>query len=159
MRDLITRQLTGLSKTLALALVLFTTLIIFTNWRFGSLHSALVVWQGLPISVDSATRSLGKVESGMKLYRVFTFRNHSDTPIRIIGSMSTCTCIVIDELPITIPARGTNQLQVLVNVPDLSRIQGGVFSQSVDLLTSVPTQPELPLRITGEVTVHPATKG
>lgn len=159
MQDLITRQLRALSKTLALALVLFAMLTIFAHWRFGSLHSALMVWQGQPLSVDSATRSIGKVDSGMKLSRVFTFRNHSNTSIRIIGSMSTCSCLVVDELPITIPASGTNQLQVLVVVPDPSRTEGGVFSQSVDLLTSVPTQPEVLLRITGEVTVHPATKG
>lgn len=159
MRNVIMPRLKELSTTLVLALGLLTSLTIFAYWHYGSLHTAVVVWKGEPIMVDSAITSLGKVESGMKLYRVVNLRNHSGKPVRIIGSMGTCTCLVPDELPITIPARGTHRLQVLVTVPPISRTKGGVIDQSITLLTSVPTQPELPLRVTGEVVVHPAPNG
>jgi hypothetical protein len=159
MRDAIIRRLGELSKTLALALGLLAALVILAHWRYGSLHAALAVWGGEPISVDWTITSLGKVESGMKVYRVVKLRNHSGKPVRIVGSMTTCTCVVPDELPITIPAHGAHQLQVLVNVPDINRTKDGVIDQSIDLLTSVPTQPALPLRITGEVVVHPAPSG
>ena len=159
MRDVIIRRLGELSKTLALALGLLAVLIILVYWRYGSLHAAQAVWRGEPISVDSAITSLGQVEGGMKIYRVVKLRNHSGKPVRIIGSMSTCTCVVPDELPVTIPANGVHQLQVLVSVPDISRTKDGVIDQSIRLLTSVPTQPEVPLRITGEVVVHPAPSG
>lgn len=158
MQDRTVRLFRGFLTTTGFAIALVVPLVTFSIWRYGSIKSAMLVWQGRPISIDSAVKSLGSVSGGTQHYRVFNLKNHSTRPFHLVGSTTTCQCVVAKELPITINPHGMSQLEVLVKVPEATQAPQE-FAQEVKLYTDVPTQPFLILRVTGEVLVHLAEAG
>jgi hypothetical protein len=158
MPDMAIRRSRDLLITAGFVGALAVTLLAFSWWRYGSINSARLVWKGRPISVDSPVQSLGNVPGGAQHRRVFSLKNHSTRPLRLVGSTTTCSCVVPEELPITINPHSVRQLQVLVHVPEVKGTERQ-FEQEVTLFTDVVTQPKLILRVTGEVSVHQAEAG
>jgi len=75
--------------------------------RFGSLRSAAGVAMGQPVVVESPQPIECRASlNGVSTSRI-VLRNFLDAPVNVVGSRASCSCVVVDELPVTIPASGT----------------------------------------------------
>jgi hypothetical protein len=74
--------------------------------------------------------------------------NSSDAPARIVGVREFCShaCFYGKGLPVTIPAKGRGQVTIRLKANDI-----GPFSDEVEFFTDRPSQPELTLRIEGDI--------
>lgn len=74
--------------------------------------------------------------------------NVADEPARIVGVREFCSnaCFYGKGLPVTIPSKGRGQLTIRLKANDL-----GSFSEIVEFFTDRPSQPELTLRIEGNI--------
>jgi hypothetical protein len=84
--------------------------------------------------------------------RAFTVRlqNHTDHPIRVLGGTATCSCRVVEELPITLEPGQSREISVRA----LLHGAAGFFKESYVFLTDDPIQPRVIASWTGRVVVE-----
>jgi hypothetical protein len=116
-------------------------------YSFGSFGSALAYLSGDRLIVDAYTRSVGVVSEGERHAVFFKLTNMSNQAIEILGATSSCTCLVVDQLPVVLPPHGVFQLRIGIRTkPRSSRID-----ERVRLITDREGQRHLDLRINGRV--------
>lgn len=115
--------------------------------RFGSLKIALLYTGGVRVLADPNVRSIGDLSPQARTSVKFRLLNLSDEAISIHGSKSSCTCLILDDLPRSIPARGRGEFEVAYRAGDVP----GEVRQSVVLLTDASAAPRITLTITGRV--------
>jgi hypothetical protein len=120
--------------------------------QFGSVDAALAYANGHRLSVDTDTKSLGKVKGGQEYPLQFRLANHSDKQINIIMYITSCSCVSIDGLPMMILPRSERTLMVRV----LAAANPGSINEKVYLYTDYNGQTEVALKITGVVTTSSA---
>jgi hypothetical protein len=99
--------------------------------RFGSLPSGLAYLRGERLLINPATTHLGQVTRGESADLHFRFTNFTGRPVRILGSQSSCTCLAVTELPVTIPSG--DSLDVTVGVDFSSK--GDEYRQVLTFFT------------------------
>jgi hypothetical protein len=79
--------------------------------------------------------------------------NNSDEAARIVGVREFCShaCFYGQRLPVTIPSHGRGQVSIRLKANDL-----GPIAEVVQFFTDRPTQPELTLRIEGNIGKGPS---
>ena len=126
-------------------------IVVYGCVRFGSVRSAVAYLRGQRLIVDSQSRSAGALAIGDRRFVQFKLGNHSVHPVTVLGSRSSCTCLVAEDLPFAIPPSGTRQVRVRVHP-----VEGqGPFTQRVTLFTDCPGQAEVVLQISGSVAGDP----
>ena len=65
----------------------------------------------LPIAADQTLKPIPEDEKAPSDNISFRITNLLDKPVRILGSESSCTCIQLDKLPLTIPSGGDVELR------------------------------------------------
>jgi hypothetical protein len=116
--------------------------------RFGSVRAALVYTAGVRVLAEPKTGSVGDLIPKERSSVKFQLMNLSDRAITIWGSKSSCTCMVVDDLPRSIPARGRGEIEVAYRAGEAP----GKIQQNVVLLTDDATSPQVSLMITGRIT-------
>lgn len=77
----------------------------------------------------------------------FSLTNLSSHPIEIVGGASTCSCLIANNLPLTIDASSSRAVDLTVH-----GIKAGPFSQVIELYTNSSEQPVVTLNVKGEIT-------
>lgn len=116
-------------------------------FRFGSVQAAFQYVAGQTLVVDEALKSFGAVDLGQVTDVTFQLKNIGDRDLRIVGSSSSCTCTVPDELPMTIEPGRMKSLRVTVLSPGTPK----KLRLPLTLYTSNPRQKEVELLIVGEI--------
>jgi hypothetical protein len=85
-----------------------------TLWQFGSLSNGFRYARGYNYAVYPNTIDVGEGERGEKRTTTATVRNLSFSPIRVIGAVTTCNCLVVTGLPLSVAPRQTEELQMTI---------------------------------------------
>jgi hypothetical protein len=134
------RPLWGAAGLLALAGV---SLAVFANDPAQWLAHQL----GLRLAVVPVRTDLGEAEAGTARVIQVVLRNDHDHPVRIVGGSSTCSCVVTNDLPLTIPPRGSQ----VVNVQIIFTGEPGQFQHQFAFLTDDERQGRVVARVQGTV--------
>lgn len=100
------------------------------NW-FGSASSAVAYLRGDRLIPDAFAKSFGTVSKSEQPSVEFLLRNFTKQPIKVLGSDSSCTCLVVSDLPLIIPPNGRAILRVSTRAKTGSR----PYSERVRVLT------------------------
>jgi hypothetical protein len=103
--------------------------------------------RGELISVEPFVTDLGEDTSQKERTFSVQLLNGTDQPVRVVGGTARCSCVVIDDLPVTVPANGRERIQVR------GRFTGtpGRFQHTFLLLTDCKEQPAVVGRFAGRV--------
>jgi hypothetical protein len=140
-------------------IVVACLLVIFCVWSFvmyGNLNSGLAVMNGFLVFVDEAVLDLGDIPVGETRTGKFKINNASSKPVVILGAWTDCSCLVTDELPMTIPSRSKVDFDVKLQTD--SSMTGRHIVREVILNLDV-DQPAIGLKIKFSVTGTNSTTG
>ena len=90
--------------------------------RFGSLTAAAAYVAGDRLLVDKTNKSFGRVIQGDTPSVEFALYNTTSKPVAIIGVSSSCTCVVVEDLPLTIPPSSNVSLRAKREFGNLSGV-------------------------------------
>lgn len=116
---------------------------------FGSLDAAIAKLRGEPLSVSPALLDFGHGKPGESLTTSVTVRNYTTDPVRLIGGTSDCSCLVTQDLPVTIPPGESVSIAVRLKVPGGTP---GHLTRRVEVFTDCPGRRTLMLTATCRVT-------
>jgi hypothetical protein len=129
--------------------------------RCGSIANALEALQGRPIVVDARVKSFGEVEEGSRVRVEFRLRNVSHRTVRVLGGMTTCTCTMLGDLPLSIGPMEEVPFPVSILLetggPRIETEQPPL-NLPILLYTNVPSEPELLLHVTGRIVPRAAER-
>lgn len=134
-----------------LGLVLLTVAI----WAAGGFDAALRAYlymSGETLFIDSTTKSFGSVRAGDPTSVSFQLTNRGTEPVRIVGCLAYCNCIVPADLPITLNPSESRDFIISIHTFQRGGESGTrPFNQPVNLYTTNPAQAEIPLTVKGVV--------
>jgi hypothetical protein len=110
---------------------------------FGSVEAAVAKLRGESLSVTPYV-DFGSGKPGETLEATATVTNYTDEPVRLIGGTSDCTCVTVEDFPLTIPPGERASFRVRLNVISNT---GGQFTRAVTVRTDCPSRPVLQFRI------------
>jgi hypothetical protein len=87
-------------------------LVLVGTFVFGSLDAAIGYATGARLLATNSAQYAGSLPDGETSTVAFELTNYSRQPIRILGAKSTCRCVALDDLPITLPAGQTGKIRV-----------------------------------------------
>lgn len=118
----------------------------------GSPDAALAYLRGDRLSVVPRLVDVGEGYVGDRKEVVVTVRNWTDKPIRIVGGTSDCSCVVTNDLPLTVPPGEAHPLTVKLAMKG----NPGQFTRSARLFTDDERDRLVGFRLTG--TAHEGTE-
>jgi len=102
---------------------------------------------GYTLIVWDSTRSVGRLEAGRTWCGGFRITNCSPAPVRLLGSRCSCSCFVVDDLPLTIAPGSTVVLTARAKArPKMQTLEG-----HIDIFTDSPVSPVVQLSLAGTV--------
>ncbi len=120
-------------------------------WMSGALRTTYLRLLGCSIFVDSTTKTFGTINDADSASVRFRFTNRGSQPVRVVGCMVYCNCVVAGDLPFTLKPAETHDLDVTVRAP-AGKLKSARTSinQPILLYTTSPAQPEIHLTVKGE---------
>ena len=94
--------------------ILLPAMLILLIVIFGSIGAAMTFFSGQRLVVDSPSKFAGSVKEGDFAEVSFRLSNFSAQGIRVIGAKSSCSCLAILDLPVSIESWESKQIRVLV---------------------------------------------
>jgi hypothetical protein len=115
---------------------------------YGSTHAAIAHLRGERISISPRVLDMGVGQPGDVREASIKVSNWSESPIRLIGGTSDCSCVVTDELPLTIAPGESCSLTVKM------RLSGGrgTVNRKALLMTDDKATPRVGFRLAAEIT-------
>jgi hypothetical protein len=132
----------GVAAVLALAAA---GLAIVANGPLGD--RLLARWQGRTIYFASSIVQAGEEPVGTKKRLAATVTNASSQDIRLIGGSVSCSCTTTQNLPVTVPAESSLEVEIELQF----RGSPGQFEHRFEFFTSDKKQPKLVGVIVGRV--------
>jgi hypothetical protein len=115
--------------------------------NFGSVRAAVAHFRGDRVAVQPAMIDVGKGESGESREVDVEVSNWTDSPVRLIGGTADCSCTVLNDLPVTIPAKETRPVKVRLRMSGTP----GRFTRSAGFLVDDEGLKRLNFRLTGRI--------
>lgn len=115
--------------------------------NFGSTSSMLSYVSGDRIIVDAANKNIGSQKPNEVLAFSYGITNMTKHPIAIIGAKASCSCAVVENLPLTIAEGERRAIQVEVTTPS----EAGAFGSGIILYTDDESESEIRLILRGNV--------
>lgn len=117
-------------------------LFVYATHDLGAVcHGSFVVEPGSYVDV-------GRFPEGSVITVRLTLKNRSSSDVTLVGAQASCSlCLVVSDLPLTIPAGGQKGLSVQINF----RGQPRSFEEAVVLFSDDPRCPQLRQVFNGEV--------
>jgi hypothetical protein len=115
---------------------------------FGSIPVALRYLRGERLVVEPTTISVGDGFAGVEEEAAFLIRNLSDKPVCILGATQSCTCLSIEQLPISILAHTSRVMRLGIRREGKSTER---FEQGITYYTDSLQHPSFLLRIRGRI--------
>jgi hypothetical protein len=134
--------------TIPFTIVFLAAAVALAYWGFGSIGSALNYLSGERLIVDSAAKSLGTVKKGERVELLFGLKNYTKSPVIILGALSSCSCALVEDTPLTIPPGETRHLKVVVSTASATTAK---FAQTIKIFTDFPRKPIINLAVTGSI--------
>ncbi len=121
---------------------------------FGSMPAALAYLRGERVSIDPRLVDVGEGPRGEARDVTVTLMNWTDRPVQLFGGTADCSCTVLHDLPVTIPAKESRSVSVQV------RLSGspGVFTRKVAFLVNDEGFKRIDFRMTGRI-IRTASEG
>jgi hypothetical protein len=126
---------------------LFLTVVIlgvsasYGHARFGSIAAALSAMRGDSLVVDQPLKSLDGVRPGSRVEIRYLVTNVSNRPIQILGAATSCTCTMMENIPMTLAASESKSVTAKVRTCEDEPESAG----SIRLYTDDLKSPELRL--------------
>lgn len=124
---------------------------------YGSVARAVAYHlRGETLFLDSTEKSFGVIAPGGSTVVTFKMFNYGPTPIRVLGCRSACTCLLVSDIPMTIPENGSRDLVTRVRTsakegaPETTRLDAELV-----LFTSNANQSRVHIHVKGEVRGKP----
>jgi hypothetical protein len=114
---------------------------------FGSPDAALAYLRGERISVRPWLVDIGAGAPGETRETVAELVNRTDEPVRLVGGTADCSCTVLGDLPVTIPAKESRTITVQLKLPRTP----GIFKRDVLLLAEDNGLRAVPFRLAGRI--------
>ena len=127
-------------------LAMLVTYLAFT-FHFGSFGSGIRYLNGDRILVAHSVSDLGVFEPKQIKNTRFVLFNCGSKAIQIVGSRSTCSCVMTSDLPMTIPPGSKTNLVVKVHPSQPE----GSFSERLTLYSDLNRQHTIDLTVEGIV--------
>jgi methylamine utilization protein MauE/uncharacterized protein DUF1573 len=126
----------------------FGLFVLGSSLMFGSVESAVAHLRGERVSIRPTVLDAGSGPIGDVRTIEIEVVNRTERAVRLIGGTSDCSCIVTQDLPITLAPGAT------VPVPFTLRFTGspGLFTRTVELFTDDPEAPNVRVRVAGVCT-------
>ena len=133
--------------TAGLAAAALAVLAASSKILFGSVRAGLSYLAGERLIVDSHVKAFGEVAGDQTRRVTFRLTNRTGKEVQIIGAKSSCTCIVADHLPVSIPVAAGFDMNIQVRRgPKI-----GPVTEVVRYYTDCPERPEFTVRVTGTI--------
>lgn len=113
--------------------------------RFGSVSAGLSYLAGERLIVDSRNKDFGQVGEGRDQTVRFRLTNLTGKAVRIIGAESSCTCVIAEDLPVTVQRAANATLTVAVR----KGTKPGAVNETIRFYTDCVEKPQLSLRVVG----------
>jgi hypothetical protein len=117
-------------------------------YQFGTVGNSIRYLQGYNYVVTPTTIDVGEGPRRSKRTTTATVRNLSFSPIRVIGVVTTCNCLIVTGLPLTIAPRQTEELKFTISLESSK----GEVEQIANVLIDDGQMQRLPVVITGRCT-------
>lgn len=126
---------------------------------FGSVAAASAFFRGERISVQPRLLDVGEGTPGEQRTVIVELTNWTGNPIQLIGGTADCKCTVLNDLPLTIPAKETRAVSVDISFSGKT----GIFSSKAVFLVDDGGLRPVSVRLTGRILppkeVLPASSG
>lgn len=115
---------------------------------FGSVPAAIAYLRGERVSIEPRLVDVGEGVGGESREVSVTLTNWTDRPVQLFGGTADCGCTVLNDLPVTIPAKESCSVSVLV------RLSGpaGIFTRTATFLINDEGFKKIDFRLTGRIT-------
>ena len=131
------------------ALALVTGLLLGgAHVAFGSMPAALAYFRGERVSVTPRLVDVGAGVGGETRRVSVTVTNWTDGPVQLFGGTADCSCTVLHDLPVTVPARESRSVAVEMRLPGTP----GLFTRKAAFLIDEGGLKRLDFHLTGEIT-------
>jgi hypothetical protein len=114
---------------------------------FGSHAAAIAFLRGERMSVGPRLADLGEAAPGDSRDATVVLWNWTDSPVRLIGGTADCSCTVLNDLPVTIPARESRPVTVRVRMSATV----GVYTRKAVFLVDDDGMREVEFSLTGRI--------
>jgi hypothetical protein len=107
------------------------SIIVFCGWSFltyGELYKGWLFFSGVRLYAENRMLNLGEIPVGETASGIFQLQNISWKPVAILGIETSCSCIVMSELPLTVPPYKSVALPVMLQT---SHQQSGPIEQEL----------------------------
>ncbi len=115
--------------------------------NFGSLAGTIAYFRGDRISVGPCLVELGAALAGDHCQVTVEVANWTERPIRLIGGTADCSCTVLEDLPLTIPAQEARAVSVEV----LFSGKPGFFTRKAGFLVDDEGMQRINFSLTGRI--------
>ncbi len=123
--------LRSILATIGIAAVLLSLAAGFGRYRFGSTSAALAYLRGAHIFVPVPVATLTDAKAGSQVTASFALTNLASFPVTLVGSTTSCSCTVLDDLPMTLAVGETTVIKAKISID-----QGqGDFSGTIRIFT------------------------
>jgi len=109
--------------------------------RFGSFAAAMSAMRGDVLLVDQPLKSVDGIRPGTRVALRYALTNASNRPIKLIGVSTSCTCTLVEGLPITLAPSETRSITATIT----TREGESVLDGSIRLYTDHPRSAEIVL--------------
>jgi hypothetical protein len=114
---------------------------------FGSVPGALAHFRGERVSIAPRLVDVGVGARGESLEVSVTLTNWTDKPIQLFGGTADCSCTVLDDLPLTIPANESRSVSVRVSLSG----RAGIFTRRAAFMINDDGFKKLEFGLTGRI--------
>jgi hypothetical protein len=114
---------------------------------FGSVPAATAHFRGERVSISPRLADLGSALPGQSHSVIIDVWNWTGDPIRLIGGTADCSCTVLQDLPVEIPAGAARS--VIVNV--MMSGKPGIFTRRAGFVIDDHGMKRVDFRLTGRI--------
>lgn len=119
----------------------------FANYRYGSVDAALASLRNERLSVSPGLLDMGQGMPGETREATLELANRTDQPIRLIGGTADCSCTVIGDLPVTVPAGEARSITIKLRLPNSQ----GQFTRKAGLIIDDQGFKSVSFRLSGRI--------
>ncbi len=106
------RKKSAFVELLSGARIALPILVLVGIFLFGSLDAAIGYATGARLLATNSAQYAGSLADGETGTVAFELTNYSRQPVRILGAKSTCRCMALDDLPMTLPPGQSERVRV-----------------------------------------------
>jgi hypothetical protein len=134
-----------MAMVMATSSLLLIALSLSAKFAFGSMHAAVHWIYGYHLFIENPVDEISLTAQQAVNPVQFAFRvvNTSSKKVTVVGASSTCTCSIVDDLPLQVPAKGSASATLTVHPNALPSTE---TSGSIRLFTDDPDFPVLTMR-------------